>query len=489
MSTIKSLSKDTLIYGFGTLIKKIIGFILLPFYTRALIPAEYGVLDTLGTLMFFITAIFSLGLGGATSRYFFIADSDEEKKKLLYTSGIIRLISYSIPLLVFIFFSKELSLLLFDTEEYSLVIVLTGFVIYFSSQQGIQSQIFRFYREPVKFNFVTILRAIINPVAGILLVVVLNLGVLGATMASLITSSVTLAFAYFYFTRKKYIKEFNWVWAKKMLKFGFPLIFTGILVWVNNVSDRFFLLHYQNLEQIGLYSIGATFSQPILLVNMALTMSSVVLVMSLYSEEKDNDKPKTKAFLTKIWYTYLAVAVTTASFISVFSYDLVKFITTQEYIGGILAIPFLLFSHILYQSAQITGNGMTLKEQSKPYFWIMLAAAGINVGLNFYFIPNFGYVGAAITTIISNIVYFLFSYFWSQKVFYTKRSFFKPAVYFILCLAIAVFFPFYEFSYDMNIAGIYKILIAIPLLYFPFLLKIVDYSTILNLLTQIKNKI
>ncbi len=274
-----------------------------------------------------------------------------------------------------------------------------------------------------------------------------------------------------------------------MLKFGFPLIFTGILSWVNSVSDRFFLLHYQDLNQIGLYSIGNIFSQPIMLVNMALSMSSTVLVLSLYSEEKNEDKPETKDFLTKIWYTYLAIAISVASLVSIFSYDLVKFITTPEYIGGILAIPFLIFSQILYQSAQLTGNGMTLKEQSKPYFWIMLVAAGANFVLNFYFVPNFGFVGAAITTIISNIIYFLSAYYWSQKVFYIKRSFIKPTLYFLIGLSIAIFFPFYELKIEGHISYFIKTAVLITVLTLPFLFKIIDYSLIIDLFNNLKQKI
>ena len=209
MSLIKNLSKDTLIYGLGTVIQRIIGFVLLPFYTRALIPAEYGVLDTLATFAYFVSTIFGLGIAGATSRYFFIAESDDEKKKLLYTSAIIRLISYSIPVVLLVVFSSQISILLFDSDKYNWVIVATGFLIYFSSQQEIQSQIFRFYREPIKFTFVTVLKTVINPFSGILLVVVLQWGVLGATLASLITSVVTFIFAYLFYTRKKYIRQFS----------------------------------------------------------------------------------------------------------------------------------------------------------------------------------------------------------------------------------------------------------------------------------------
>lgn len=489
MSLIKNLSKDTLIYGVGTVIQKIIGIVLLPFYTRALIPAEYGVMDTLATLTYFIATFFSLGLTGATSRYFFIAEGEDEKKKLLYTSATIRTISYSIPLLFLIIFSSKISLMLFGTEQYSLVIMFTGFLLYFSAQQDIQSTIFRLYREPVKYSLITILRAVIYPASGILLVVILQWGVLGATLASLIPSMITLIFGYFYFTRKKYIREFSLIWAKKMLRFGFPLIFTGMLTWVNSVSDRFFLLHYQDLSQIGLYSIGSTFSQPILLINSALSMSSVVFVFSLYNEEKEDDKPKTKALMTKIWYIYLAIAIPAASFISIFSYDIVKFITTPQYIGGILALPFLLFSHILLMSTEMTGNGMTLKEQSKPYFWIMLIAAGTNFGLNFYFVPNFGYVGAAITTIISNTVYFLIAYYWSQKAFFIKRSFIKPALYFLIGLSIATFFPFFELKIGGHISYLVKTGVLVTVLMLAFLFKLIDYGLILNLINNVKQKL
>jgi len=489
MSLIKNLSKDTLIYGLGTVIQRIIGFVLLPFYTRALIPAEYGVLDTLATFAYFVSTIFGLGIAGATSRYFFIAESDDEKKKLLYTSAIIRLISYSIPVVLLVVFSSQISILLFDSDKYNWVIVATGFLIYFSSQQEIQSQIFRFYREPIKFTFVTVLKTVINPFSGILLVVVLQWGVLGATLASLITSVVTFIFAYLFYTRKKYIRQFSWFWAKKMLKFVFPLIFTSILTWVNSVSDRIFLLHYKDLSEIGLYSIGNTFSQPLILVNLAISMGSMVFVMSMYSEEKEVDKPKTKSFLTKIWYIYLAIAITVAVSISIFSYDIVHFITTSEYIGGILAIPFLLFGHILYMSTDMTGNGMTLKEQSKPYFWIMLIAAATNFGLNFYFIPNFGYVGAAITTLISNIVYFLIAYYLSQKVFYIKRSFLKPALYFLIGLTIAVFFPFCELKIGGHISFYIKTAVLIIVLILPFIFKLIDYRYAIDLIRNVKHRI
>lgn len=489
MSNIKTLGKDTLIYGLGSVLQKFIGVLLLPFYTRALSPAEYGIIDTLATLTFFISVIFGFGLEGATGRYFFIADTDIEKGKVLYTSVIIKNVANWLPVLFLLPFSSNISQILFDSSDYSWVIAIALITIPLSNTVSLQNLLFRYYREVWKFTVILLLRAIINPLSGILLVVVFKFGVLGAVSSTFISVLITLIVGYFYYARKKYIRQFSWMWAKKMLKFGFPLIFTGILSWVNSVSDRFFILHYSTLDQVGLYSIGGTFSQPITLINMALSMSSVVIFMSMYSEEKGEEKPKTKAFLTKIWYTYLAIAISVAAVISAFSYDLVKFITTPAYVGSIMAIPFLLFSYILYMSSDITGNGMTLKEQSKPYFWIMLIAAGTNAGLNFYFVPNFGFVGAAITTIISNCIYFLMAYNWSQRVFYIKRNFIKPALYFSIGLSVSIFFPFYEYHQGTHLSYIYKIAVLILVLTLPFIFKFIDYSTILSLLNNVKQKI
>lgn len=488
MPNLEKLSRDTAIYGLGAGLKKVIGLFLLPFYTRALSPAEYGILDTLATVSFFTTVILGLGLTGATGRYFFIAKDYKEKGSVLYTSIVLRIISTTIPCVLLIFFADRISNTLFNTDQYSWVVIITLLVIPIQSISQLQDLLFRYYREPWKYILVSIIRAIVNPISGIILVFILQWGVFGATLSSLISSIIVLLFAYFYYTRKKYIREFSPYWAKKMLKFGFPLIFTGILGWINAVSDRLFLLHYTNLDQIGLYSIGITFSQPISFLNLALTLSSTVLVMSLFSEETDKDKPQTKKFLTQIWYFYFVISIPIALLISIFSSEIVNFVSTPKYILSVLAIPFLMFSMILTQSAQITGNGMTLKEKSKPYFWIMLIAASFNVILNFYFIPKFGFVGAAFTTVTSNLVYFIFAYFWSQKYFYIKRSIIKPMLYFFIAFGIALFFPFAQLKYEVLIPLWSKFVIFSFTLSLPFIFGLTDMGMLKTVFRRLKTK-
>jgi O-antigen/teichoic acid export membrane protein len=71
LSLLKQFSEDALVFGLGKGIKKFIGLLLLPIYTRALSPEEFGILDTLGAGIFFLTTLFGLGLDSASSYFFF----------------------------------------------------------------------------------------------------------------------------------------------------------------------------------------------------------------------------------------------------------------------------------------------------------------------------------------------------------------------------------------------------------------------------------
>ncbi|WP_415376875.1 lipopolysaccharide biosynthesis protein [Patiriisocius sp. Uisw_017] len=489
MANLKKLASDTAIYGLGSVIKKIVGLFLLPFYTRVLSPAEYGILDSLGTFSFFIAVIFGLGITGATGRYFFIANTDTEKGSVLYTSIILRIFSTVLPIIVMLFFADNISSLLFKTDKYTWVVVLSLVLIPVQSISQMQEVLFRYYRKPWKYLIVSGLRSVVTPIFGISLVVVLQWGVFGATLASLISSSFIMVFAYLFYTRKKYIRKFSPYWAKKMLRFGFPLIFTGMLMWVNSVSDRFFLLHYSSLNEIGFYSIGSVFSQPIMLLNMAIAMSSSVLLMSMFTDEEDENKPKTKAFFKETFNLYISIAVIIAVVVSVFSYEIVFYVTTPEYISSILAIPFLLFGLILDQSFQMTASGMTLKEKSRPYIWISLIAASTNVLLNFYFIPKYGFLGAAITTILSNIVFFVVGYNWSQRYFKVDWKIHKHTMLLIVTFCIALFFPFAQLKFGLNINIWYKLIVIIVSLGLPFVFRLIEVKSVIKRMTLIfKNK-
>jgi O-antigen/teichoic acid export membrane protein len=280
-----------------------------------------------------------------------------------------------------------------------------------------------------------------------------------------------------------------------MLVFGYPLIWAGVAQWVYVSSDRFFLLHYKNLTEIGYYSIGSVFSQPIGLINMAVQMSFGVLFFKMYNDEQ-TPKIKSKRFSSDVLKLYIIVSVIISVFLSIFSTNLINFITTPVYIMGSLAIPLLTFSIIFAQGQQIVSAGIFLSKKTWHFSWLVSVSALVNIGLNFYFVPKWGFVGAGFTTVISYFVYFLGSYFVSQKYFKVNFNLIRILMFITITFLISWFVPFLELISSIQINFVYKILLLVFTIILPLFLGLITLSRIIMIgdkllveLKQIKEKI
>ncbi len=249
MAFSKDFAQDTVIYGLGRGLKKFIGIFLLPFYTRALSIDEYGVLETLSTMTMLGAAFLSVGLDSAVGFYFFKARK-EEQGRVTYTLFILRLLTF-IPSLIPVLLSKQISLILFGTDEYVIPVAISSMLIPVSLLLDEQSKLLRYYRKPWLFTYGTVLKSFINVLLGITLVVMLSYGIVGSLVASITSSIIAALFVFVFFSRKRYEYQFSWHWAVKLVKFGFPVMWAGFAIWLMDSSDRFFLLHFSNLTEIG----------------------------------------------------------------------------------------------------------------------------------------------------------------------------------------------------------------------------------------------
>lgn len=482
MSFIKNFSKDTIAYGLGKGIKKFLGFLLLPFYTRALTPTDYGILDSLGTFIFFIAVILNMGLDSASSFYYFQPKEEKEKGKILFTVFVLRLATI-IPAVVLSFFASDISQFLFKSDNYTNVVLISCLLLPLNVITSEQELIYRFNRKPWKYNILTILRAIVNIGAGVALVVNLKWGVFGAQLASFLSSLVVVVFSFLFYTRNKYTYQFSFAWAKKLLKYGFPLVLGGLAVWIYQVSDRYFLLYYKNLEDIGYYSIGSTFSQPLGLINTAVQMSWGVLFYEIYNKE-DSEKAESKKAISGLVKYYIISGCIISLFLSVFAYEIVETVTTQAYLPGIIVIPLLLFSAIIAQLIEIIGVGITISEKTIYFTYILVLSGLVNFGLNFIFVPLLSYYGAAITTIISYIINLTLTYIIAQKYFPAKYDVVKLIILFAIFLIIATIVPLFEIKEIFYFPIYLKIAILSFGLALPFLFGFINLTQIKNLLIR-----
>ncbi len=89
MGKVRNLFKHTFVYSIGLLLKKAIGFFLIPIYTKALLPSDYGILSLCYLFIAFFVLIFSLGLNDAFFKFF---TKDKKEKDSVSTLTIFRFI-------------------------------------------------------------------------------------------------------------------------------------------------------------------------------------------------------------------------------------------------------------------------------------------------------------------------------------------------------------------------------------------------------------
>ena len=476
----KAFIKDTVVYGLGNGLKKFIGLFLLPFYTRALSVGEFGMLETLGTTAALLGGFFSAGLESSCGFYFFKA-SDDQKGDVLSTAFFLRILSFLliVPLL---FFQDVFSQLLFGSKDFSFLVLLLLILVPVNLMMSEQSHLFRYFRQPWRYNLITVLKSFTNIGLGISLVIVLKQGVEGAMWARIGSSFLVVVVAFAGFNFRKYSFRFSMYWARQLLKYGFPLIWVGIATWVFNSSDRYFLLHYRDLDEVGLYSIGAIFSQPVLLVNMAVQMSFGVLFFQAYYAEKDTLKPRSRKMAIDLYLVYLAGAVLLATVLSVFADILVPFVTTSDYSEGSRVVPFLVFSYIAAQSFQTMGPGISLSEKTWHYTWITGLTALLNIGLNFLLVPLLGFLGAGVATLASFVVYWQVKVWVAARYFPVAYPFRRINLFFIMGLSLSVVVALWPGLFDIWLRSAIVLVVAASV----FLLKLMPPSILKKLWLRFK---
>lgn len=485
MSLLRQFSKDTLLYGLGKGIKKFIGLLLLPLYTRALSPAEFGIIDSLGALLFFMSVFFTLGLDSSTSYYYFKEQNEKGRGKILFTAFVLRLMAV-IPATILSFFSHPISKFMFGSEQYAGAVLITFLLIPANIIMSEQELIYRFNRKAWNYNLITISKSLCNIIGGVCLVVQFKWSVLGAQLASLMSTIVVVFFSFISYSRFRYAYEFDRDIAKRLIRYGFPLIWASLGVWVYSVSDRFFLIHYKSLEDIGFYAIGNTFSQPIGLINMAIQMSFGVLFYEVYHGEEDGSKVKSKQLMKQILYLYIAVATMLALALSIFSFEIVKFVATDDYIKGIVVIPILSCSLIFAQMIEIVPAGISLSEKTWHFTWIILVAAIVNAGLNFVFIPALGYLGAAITTLLANIVYFTLVDNVSARYFDADYSRLKIFFFMTIFMLFSMAFPISQIYWGYQFHPGFKFLLLLLFVPIPFIFGFINRTAVYSFLKKLR---
>jgi O-antigen/teichoic acid export membrane protein len=406
----KRMLRHSAVYGIGNILSKLVGFFLIPVYTRCLSPQDYGMVELLDLTLSFISMIVGMGLSSAVLRFYFDTKDKEERNALVSTALIFISSCAAVVVLLAVAFDHEISLLLFKNNGCEIFFDLMIITFFFSGLIEIPLVLLRAQERSVVFSAVTLLRLVLALSLNIYFIVIAQWGVMGFLVSNL-TTSVVLSLVLVVATLSKAQIRFSKRHLRNMVLFGLPLVPSSLGMFWINFGDRFFLKHCYTDWEVGIYSLGYKFAimisfligQPFFLIWSA-RMYQVI-------EMKDGERIYAR------FCTYLATATVFAGLgLSLVIPSVMKIVPSAEYFEAHKVVPIIVLGYVIRELSDFFRGILFITKRTFYVGLTVTVTAGVSTLLYMTLIPAYSMYGAATATL------FTFIFMAGAMLFFAQRQ-------------------------------------------------------------------
>jgi len=409
---LRNVSKNTLMYSIGNVAVKVVSFLLIPLYTHYLDVFDVGIIVLLELLEIFYNSVATLGLVNGIWRYFYNARQEGREGRFVVSNYIFMLGANLLLLVILLLTSGFIAAYFLSQPDYAHLMRLFSVALFFGISRVYLYTLVRIYEKVLPFVLIAFVDSLLLIGLTIWFVIGFEAGINGVILAKVISSGLVFLFTVTY-GAKKFGFHYSHHDVRQSLNYGFPLVFHGIGLLILMMSDRYFIKELISVEAGGIYGIAYKFG---MIMNMALvTPFGNAWHPLLFRLEGD---PNQKAIYQKIALHYVQVATLVWLGISIGSKYGVQIATTAQYYSGIMIIPWIAFSYLLYGLQNVLKAGALLNNKTVAMTRYTVISAILNIVLNFLLIPTWGMMGAAVSTVLSYLTMLLLIYRLSQQHFY-----------------------------------------------------------------------
>lgn len=398
-------------YSFGNIAQNALYILLVPLYTSVLTPKDYGILALMTLTVNLITRAVSSPIMGAFDRFYYHPSYKSQNGLLLF--NIFSLLLIKIGLISFIYWSLASLLCRLLLSDPTLIPIIKIFTIVLLLTP-ISSFLLSFTRliEKAKFYVViSVSQFLISTILILYGLFVLKIGIYAPIFGNIVGlgSSILLIMPVLL---RRVTFRYNLSIIKEPLKYGYPLIMTGYSNLLIKYGDRYVLRIFDSLSTIGIYSFGYTISS---IINLIIVEPLKQGLLPIVFQMEDSPEEQ-KHFLASTATHYYVIGIFISLGLSLFAREAIMLIARRpEFWSAWIIVPLISFSYVLHGLSNFVGWGLVMKNKAFIISRNLVISAGVNIGLNFIFIPIWGIMGAAITTVISYLVWNTLKIYYSAK--------------------------------------------------------------------------
>ena len=426
MANLKSLAKDTAIYGMSSILGRFLNYLLVPLYTSNISAASggYGIITNLYAYTALLLVILTYGMETTFFRY---ANKTNEDPQKVYSSTLIMVGFTSLLFIVLVsIFLQPLSGVMGYSDHSSYVWVMAA-TVSIDAFQCIPFAYLRYKKRPIKFAALKLLFIAFNIALNLLYFVVLpdlyksypeviqyvyspETGVGYAFYINLVCTASITFFFYKELTGFKY--TFDKELAKRMLSYSWPILILGIAGILNQTAD-FILFPYlykggQAHQQLGIYGAASKIAMIMAMITQAFRYAYEPFV---FGKGNDKDNRETYAIAMKYFIIFTLLA-----FLVVMGYiNILRHIISRYYWEGLKVVPIVMAGMIMM--GIYFNLSFWYKLIDKTIWGAYFSGIGcfVLILINVIFVPQYGYMACAWAGLIGYGTAMTLSYFVGQK--------------------------------------------------------------------------
>ncbi len=396
MANLKSLAKDTAIYGMSSIIGRFLNYLLVPLYTAKISAASggYGVI----TNMYAYTALLMVILTyGMETTFFRFANKEGENAQRVYatTLTMVGTTSLLFVALVFLFLSPLSGLMGYaDHPSYVWVMFTTVAIDAF---QCIPFAYLRYKKRPLRFAALKLLFIGLNITLNIIYYLVMGGTEVGYAFYINLVCTGSITFFFWRELREGFSAGVG-SWAEcralmgRMLSYSWPILVLGIAGILNQTADKIlfpYLYHGADAHaQLGIYGAASKIAMIMAMITQAFRYAYEPFVFGK-AKERDNRDTYAQAMKYFLIFTLLA-------FLFVVGYiDILRFIIGRDYWEGLKVVPIVMAAEIMM--GVYFNLSFWYKLIDKTIWGAYFSGIGclVLLAINIIFVPRYGYMACA----------------------------------------------------------------------------------------------
>ena len=439
MTEYKLFAQRVGLVGITNLIFSLRGLILIPILTKTLGADAYGIWSIIMVTISLLSPLALLGLTSAMIR-FLAAEKDKRKIQDGFYSviSVVFFAGLILSLVVFLLADCFAITILKDISAAPLIKI-ASVVILLQALDLASLEFFRAFGRMKKYSGLMLLQTVAE-VGFVAYFVLAGFGLFGAVVSLVISRGIVLLIGASYIFKEIGFRLPKFYGLGNYLKFGLPLVPTAMLGWITASSDRYLIGFFSSSQMVGIYSAAYNIGAIIVFFGAPLQIILFPTISKLYEEGKEQEM---KTYLAYSLKYFLLFTIPSIFGLTILSKQILLIMTRPEFVAqGSLVLPIVAVGALFFGLyGAIFAWILIVAKRTRLIFILVSFSALINLFLNILFIPVYGIIAAAITTLIAYFILFSLTVYFSQKCikFETPYDFIGKSVFASLVMASVIY--------------------------------------------------